>query len=716
MVFQGKEVHPRIGLSYFLTFLAWGALTVLSLFLVFRYVDFKPRVDENFFFSSSDPQFRADRLITRIFSQEQEITLSAGGDIRSHEYLRRISALTAQLSALPETDTVQSLTKGPKNTDDALKSPLWRRVLFSKDRRASFIYVFFKKNASVEDAVAKIEHIRRRFQSPDFPLMVSGAPYIVDLIRRRLVHDLQVFSIAAYCIIGLSGLLISRSVAMVTGTLIACTNAGALTLMLTHAFGVPIGPLTANLSTIVFVLTLTHMVFMTFNWRHIIRTGETAQGTAWRRAVVVTVLPSFLSMLTALFGFLSLLLAPATPLRQLGMAGSIGTVVAFASAYVIYPFFLRIQRPGRSRQQAAAEDAAGNSPFFSHRHGRIVAAILLATAVASTGLWKLDTEPSLFSYFRKGGEIRTSLEYIDRNGGSIPLNIVLENPDKTPLKIDKAYPRLWRLHDALEHDPAVGSIVSLPLILAEAKRAPLASLVPVGWMLKLLQSPILGKKAKYYITEDRTKTLFVLRMKESYTQSDHMENVRRVENIIRGEGFHPAMAGGAYLLYGELSKLVAASIIKGLPMLVLLFVLMGGIISRSFRVAWAMTISLGAIPLLMLGILGYSGIPVDIISAPAANVAIGVGVDAMIHMLIWVRRHPAGNMRSPAAWADVCSRLWKPVMYSMSVVCAGFAIFLLSGFPPTQRFGFSVVLGTLLFPLPALFVLPWFAAARIPRI
>jgi predicted RND superfamily exporter protein len=49
----------------------------------------------------------------------------------------------------------------------------------------------------------------------------------------------------------------------------------------------------------------------------------------------------------------------------------------------------------------------------------------------------------------------------------------------------------------------------------------------------------------------------------------------------------------------------------------------------------------------------------------------------------------------------------------MSVVCAGFAIFILSGFPPTQRFGGSVVLGTLLSPLPALFVLPWFATAKI---
>jgi uncharacterized protein len=710
-----KQSSGRTGFSYFLPFLLWGGVTAFFIFVVFRVVDFSPKVDENFFFSSNDPEFQTDKLISRMFSQEPEITLGARGNIYSQDYLRKIRRLTGELSSAPGTDTVQSLTKGPKNTEDALKSPLWRRVLFSEDRHASFIYVFFKENASIEDGVREVERIKRHLDSPDFQLMVSGAPYVEELIRRNLTHDLKVFSIVAYCVIGLFGLLISRSVPMVLGTLIACTNAGCLTLFLTHAFGIPIGPLTANLSTIVFVLTLTHMVFMTFNWQHIVRTGETSGEKAWRLAVRVTLLPSFLSMLTALMGFLSLLFAPATPLRQLGSAGAIGTVIAFASAYVIYPFFLRIQRVKVPHERKAAHDTADGRSFFNNSHVRIVAAILLATAAASAGLWKLNTEPSLFSYFEKGGEIRTSLEYIDHNGGSIPLNIVLENPNSAPFEMKDAYPRLWRLHTALERDPSVGSIVSLPLLLAEAKRSPMGSLIPVDWVLKLLQSPILGKSAKYYITKDRTKTLFVLRMKESYTRSDHLANVQRLTNIIRAQGFRPALIGGTYMLYGELSKLVAESMIKGLPILVLLFVTMGLTISRSFRIACAMLISLGVIPLVMLGILGYFQVPVDIISAPAANIAIGIGVDAMIHMLIWVKRHPAGNMRSWEAWASVCSRLWKPILYSMSVVCAGFGIFMLSGFPPTQRFGFSVVLGTLLFPLPTLFVLPWFATAQIRK-
>ncbi len=500
---QGSRRRPVL-FSLF-AFIGWGGLTVFLIFYVFRHVDLRPRVDENFFFSSNDPQLQEDRKISQMFLRGQQIILSAGGDIHSQDYLRKVGDLTAALSAIPQVDSVQSLTHGPGNTDDALKSPLWKRFLFSNDKKASFIYVFMKRNVSVEAGVLKIEKIRRRFESPDFPIMISGAPYIVELISRNLLHDLKTFSIAALCVFGLSGLLISRSIAMVLGTLIACTNASALTLILAHSFGIPIGLLTANLFTIVFVLTLTHMVFMTFNWRHIVREKEAGVEKAWLKAVRVTLFPSFLSMLTELFGFLSLLFVPATPLRQLGLSGVIGTVAAFSSAYVIYPFFLRMQKP-RAPDGEAGSGALKASSFFKNRQGWIVAAVLLATVAASTGIWKLDTNPSLFSYFKKGGELRNSLEYIDRNGGSIPLNIVLAKPSGAPFDMSKDYQRLRRLQGTLERDPAVGSIMSLPLLLAEAKRSFLASLIPINWLLKLLESPILGKTAIYYITKDRTKS------------------------------------------------------------------------------------------------------------------------------------------------------------------------------------------------------------------
>ncbi len=47
------------------------------------------------------------------------------------------------------------------------------------------------------------------------------------------------------------------------------------------------------------------------------------------------------------------------------------------------------------------------------------------------------------------------------------------------------------------------------------------------------------------------------------------------------------------------------------------------------------------------------------------------------------------------------------------VIGAGFSIFLLSDFPPTQRFGLFVMFGSATAATAALFLFPWLASLRL---
>jgi predicted RND superfamily exporter protein len=169
------------------------------------------------------------------------------------------------------------------------------------------------------------------------------------------------------------------------------------------------------------------------------------------------------------------------------------------------------------------------------------------------------------------------------------------------------------------------------------------------------------------------------------------------------------MIGGLYLLQGELSRLVSSSLIYGLFGLIGFFMVIALIISRSFKISLAMALALGIIPVCVFGAIGFMRIPLDIISAPAVNVAIGMGIDSMIHTVTAVRRRKLKGIDSKAAWLQARVRLWKPVLGSMFIVSAGFAIFGLSAFPPTQRFGFSIVMGTVLAAMSTVFILPLLA-------
>ena len=105
------------------------ALTVLLFGLVALFVDLKPRVDENFFFSSNDPHFQESAKIDKIFPSGSQLIVSvASPRISSERYLERLAQLTRQLQSIKTVTSAQSLADGPKNFEDAEKSPYWKRL------------------------------------------------------------------------------------------------------------------------------------------------------------------------------------------------------------------------------------------------------------------------------------------------------------------------------------------------------------------------------------------------------------------------------------------------------------------------------------------------------------------------------------------------------------------------------------------------------------
>src|SRR5437763_3778209 len=418
--------------------------------------------------------------------------------------------------------------------------------------------------------------------------------------------------------------------------------------------------------------------------------------------------PSFWSMVFASLGFASLLIVEAKPLRELGFGGVLGSTVAFVCAYVMYPPFLRWAIPRESK----IVEAEPPHWFWSRRFPILSAAVILVSVGLGFGLRKLNTDPSLLDYFKPHQELRDGLEYVDRSGGCNPLTLVVSAADGSKLNTDAAYQKMWRLHGALENYKDVGTVVSLPTLLAEGDRTPFSFLISYEKMMEIMAQPKYARVAKSFVTEDRTQAVYLLRMVEARRDKLRLEVVDDLRSIARKHGFTTSLVGGIYYLQGRLAKLVASSLVTGLFWLNLLFVVIAWIVARSVRGALAMIVSLTLMPLCMLGGIGWFHVPVDIISAPATNVCIGIAIDSMIHLVFGVRRAERDGKKGWAAWIAGREEQWRGIVYSDVIIGAGFAIFVLSEFPPTQRFGLVVLAGLLIDILANLFVLPLLGGAE----
>lgn len=690
----------------------WWMLVATSLLLayVITRVDLKPVVDQNFFFSADDPQVKQSKKAQETFPSRPEFILAVStSNILSPTYLGQIQKLSQEVEAVDGVATVKSVTAGPKSPQDAVESPFWSRLLVAKNRKSTNLIVFIYAK-DTEKLIKQIERIIDQQDKKDFRIHMAGSPYVVEMIRRSLAHDFKYFSLTAVVLFGLTMALLFRSSRIFVGMLATCSSAVLLTLIVQSLLGKKIGVLTVNLGTIVFVITLSHLVYMTFNWQTLAdRKGRLDKESPklGLAAVRMTFPASFWSMVCASLGFGSLLIVQAKPLRELGFGGVLGSVLGLICAYLMYPAFLSWATP---RQSKVIEQEP--PPGFWARGFVVVSLVIILISVGlAFGMPRVNTDPSLLDYFKPNEPLRDGLEYVDHNGGANPLTIVVSSANGAPLNTDEAYQKMWELQGALESNQNVGTVISLPTLLAEGDRAPFSFLISYEKMMKMMEQPKYSRIAKSFVNEDRTKTVFLIRMVEEKRESYRLEVVDELKSIVRKHGFKVVSVADVYYLQGRLAQLVASSLVTGLFWVNLLFIVIALIVGRSLRVAVAMIVSLTLVPLCMLGGIGWFRIPMDIMSAPATNVCIGIAIDSMIHLVFGVRRALRDGKKGWQAWVAARQEQWRGIVYSDVIIAVGFAIFVLSDFPPTQRFGVVVLAGTIVDILANLFVLPLLGGA-----
>ena len=687
----GRIVRSLVSLPLWVAPATVAALTFATL----AFVDTTPQVSADFFFASDDPSLASSRAIESAFPSREQILLSVEGDLHSSAYLERLRELSERLSELPGVDGVRSLANGPADVEEALESPLWRPLLIGPAAADSLVILLLGE-ASAAELVPAVEAVVARATSGDFRIRVSGVPYVMVSMQRALIDDLRTVNLAAVLVIAALVLVAYRSVPLLVGALLSCGGGVLATLLTQSLVGIPVGLLTANLAAIVVVLTLTHVVFLTNNWRR--SSAESDSIDAPALAISTTVSASFWAMVSTVVGFASLLSVSAEPLKQLGGAGALGTLCAFAAAYGLFPAYLRLSTAGVSPAQT--------KPFTPSRAASGLAAcgVALGVVVIGLGASNLRADPSLLEYFQSDGEIRSGLEHFDERGGAGILKLVVANQDERPLDNKDSYERLWAVHQQVKRHPAVGVPLSLPLLMAEGDRHPLSFLVTWARMLKLMGSQDIDGGARSFVTADHRSALFVVRMLESYRDTTRTQVLDEVRQIPPRYGFEVQNVGGIYLMQARLAEQVESSLYTGLALVLGAFSVVGAFAAGSMLAGALMAGALGAIALCVLGVFGWSGMPLGIIAAPGLNIGLGIAVDGMIHL--------ARARKRVRGWRAALDEQRPGILWSAVIVVLGFAVLLLSNFPPNQRLAIAVMVGTLTATLMLLVLLPAVLGAR----
>jgi hypothetical protein len=354
------------------------------------------------------------------------------------------------------------------------------------------------------------------------------------------------------------------------------------------------------------------------------------------------------------------------------------------------------------------------------RHKSMVAGVVAAVIIiAAFGSRNLFVDSSWMSDFRDDSELAVATDLLnERFAGTITLNVIVDGKQDNALKSPQLLKAIDDLQNHVEQLPEVGNSLSL-----------------ADFLKNMNMNLNAGDKAFDVLPDNRaliSEYLFLFsisgRPEEldevvdfNYRQanvsfmikSDHTQVLRKVIDEVKAYSaqrfadldvdINLAGSGNNSYIWADLliDSQTLAIVVSKLGILILASLLL-----RSLLLGLLVVVPVTLTTLIMAGIAGYFAIPLDVSTALAAGVAIGVGVDYAVHLIFRYRRAYHATEDHQQALAASLRGVGKTILFNAAVVTAGFAVLFFSVFPPHVKLGYFVSGYMVLSCLVALTVLP----------
>ncbi len=451
--------------------------------------------------------------------------------------------------------------------------------------------------------------------------------------------------------------------------------------------------------------------------------------------------PLIVASLTTAIGFLALLFAEMPPFRVFGLFTALGVVYCWILSVLFIPSALSVLKPkvGRSHKKEGDSVTPDRQDRLSEtlvRFGELlnkkrrifgsIAAVIVLFAVYGASLLRVDS--SWMDDFRKDSEVALSDKMLNEKfDGTISLYVIMEGEKKDALKSPELLKKMEKFQVELEKLPYVGGAVSVVDYLKgihkgfhagkeEFDRLP-DSRAEIGQYLFLYSVSDRPELLDEVIDSDYRQANITFSIKTDQTRELKLiiDKARSLaEEIFKGTGVTVNLAGAANNSYIWTDLLIRSQIL-GITLSKVGIFLIAVLIFRSIMAGFFLIIPITAATLLVFGAAGFMDIPLDVSTALAAGIAIGVGIDYTVHFVFRYIHELSRTGTHEEASAATMAGSGKAIVFNAIVVTAGFMVLLFSEFPPHVKLGFFTTAYMAASCLAALTILPVLFAVCKPR-
>ncbi|TFH26229.1 MAG: outer membrane lipoprotein-sorting protein [Bacteroidia bacterium] len=593
------------------------------------------------------------------------------------------------------------------------------KVMVSDDFRATAMVCTLEQDADEEAVFAAIHEILKEYPG-DEKVHFGGLPYLRQAIDKDIQRDGVILIPIALVMMLIFLYLVFREWRGVWLPFLVVVMSALIGLALIPVLGWKFSLLTLLVPILLIAVANDYGIHMIARYQELNAAGN-GNGMKDMSAGIARSLwkPIILTGLTTIAGISSLWAHTMIPARQMALVASIGILFAIFFSLVLLPALLSLLPRSKPRAVLAIQgigrkrNPLGRFSFFVVRKRRLIPVVaLVATLLVSIGILFLRVDSNEENFFPERHEVKQASKLINEKfGGSESISVLFSGDLLDPALLE----RMESYRMEMEKMEAVDLTMGFSGVVREISKAlndpneALYDRIPptreaVAQYMELYNMNGDPEELEQLVDFNYEHAPLMIRINDANNGTVN-GIIDRLEHITAGDPAVEAIGGNGYVRTELANKVLSGTFISLGIALVIIFVL----VSLIFKSASAGL--LGIIPLTvsvvaLFGIMGLSGVRLDVATALLSSVMIGVGIDYTIHFLWRYREERQQNRPAREAVITTITTTGRGIIFNALSVMVGFVVLIISSFTPIRFFGILVVVSILTCLVGALVILP----------
>ncbi len=603
-----------------------------------------------------------------------------------------------------------------------------------------------KAIAEHKETIVQIRGVMGQYQDAG-QLFLGGLPMIVVDMLDYVRSDLRVFGVGVLLFLVFMLSVLFRRPLWVVMPLFCCVVTCLIMVGYLGYLRFPVTVISSNFISLLLIISISMAIHLIVRYRELLDLDPgVPQKVLIQRTVRQMAKPCLFTSLTTIVAFASLIVSDIRPVIDFGIMMTIGILFAYAITFLLFPVLLmffpkekRVSHGVKIQSKYKQSTVSLWLARFTEYSGKVLVWMACVLALVSVwGIGKLSVENRFIDYFKESTEIYQGMLTIDAKlGGTTPLDIIIDvdlkdvsdatdNLEEDCFIDDECLEDIYgqstvftaeqigqfqEIQDYLESLPETGKVMSLVTTIQVAeliKGSPLDSL-ELAFLKTLFPDQLRGFLLDPFVNEETGQVRFSIRVLESDPGLKRQALLDKVQSyLINEKGLNPNNVHftSMVVLYNNMLQSLFKSQIATVGVVFSCILVMFILLFRSLYLA-----IIGLIPNMLaagfvMGMMGWLGIPLDMMTITIAAISVGIAVDNTIHYIYRFKvEFDRCHIYREAMYRSHAT-IGKAMYYTSITIIFGFSILVFSNFYPTLYFGLFTGLGMLVALLLSLTLLP----------